>query len=189
MIHRLLLILLTAALAACSIEGAINAMTSPEDRQLAQDFVRNVRTGNEAWLRERFDPQDPALWERSVGQLRAVAGQFPDEGGTRLIGYQFSTTSGTEGTQRSKTFTLVSDVGGRWFVTSFQTFSNGGPDRIVAWSVTPHDSAPPELAMVEASERMVPWLRGLGVGFLLVVVGIVVAFVRYRRRRRAGVTR
>jgi len=74
-------------------------------------------------------------------------------------------------------------------VTTFETRSTGGPFRVAAWRVTPHDERPPELALFEASERMVPFFWALGIGFLLVLGGILLAFLRYRRRKREQFTR
>ena len=63
--HLVLLTLLILA-AACSMEAAIEKLSSPEDRAFAMRFVDNVRSGDEEALKPEFDPE---LWEKSRGQL------------------------------------------------------------------------------------------------------------------------
>lgn len=184
-LRRLFGLLLLLATGACSMETAINAFSSPEDRQFAQDMVSRIRSGDEAWLQEHFDP---GLWDQSRERLREARAGYPTAAGrTRLIGYQVATmaTPG-KGSTRTVDYLLVTEGGGRWTVTGFRTFANGLEPLVTGWRVQPYATRPPELAMFEASERMVPWLWGFGAAALLVLAGIVWAIVRYNSKKRAA---
>jgi len=180
---RWLLVLGALTASACSLETAINAMTSAEDRQFAQDFVANVKSGNEAWLAARTDPQLRA--DIGAGLKQAAAAIPPDPSTTRLVAYHVATNSVAGGAStRRQRFTLVTEGGGRWSVTEFETLAEGGPARIVAWRVMPRATRPPELEAFELSERMVPWIWATLAGLAAVLVGILWAYLRYRRRKR-----
>lgn len=181
------LVALAACLLAggCSMETAINAMSSEEDRRFAQDLVANVRAGNSAWLEERADP---SVQGQLGGPVKEAAALFPAEPGTtRLVGYNVSSSSiAGAGSTRTQEFVLVTEAGGRWIVTELATLArDGGPTRITGWRSTARSERPPELGFYEASERLVPWLWGLGVLFIGVLIAIVWALVRYNRRKRA----
>ena len=182
---RAFILLIFAFLSACSMRSAINAMTSPEDRALAQDMVRNLRSGNEDWLRERFRPD---LWEQSGKQLAEVPGMYPDvPGETELISYNFRTNMSGAGTERSKSFTLVTHGGGRWTVTSFTTHSTGGPEQVIQWNVVPHSSPPPEFTTFQAVETAMPWIQAVLVIGVLAVIALIVWLVRRSRRKHRPV--
>jgi hypothetical protein len=87
-------------------------------------------------------------------------------------------------TEREKEFTLVTHGGGRWTVTTFRTYSSGGPDQVVQWSVMPHTSPPAELTMIESWDKVVPFIWGILILFLLAMVTLIVWLVRRSRRRR-----
>ncbi len=161
----------------------MNAMTSEEDRAFAQAMVDNLRNGNQAWLEQHFDPE---LWQQSAKQLGEVPALYPPvPGATELVSYNFHSSNIGGAAERSQEFTLVTEGGGRWAVTRFRTFAAGGAaPRVVQWSVVPHPTAPPELAMLRAMDRAVPWLWA-GAGFvLLLVAGIIWLIVRSNRRKR-----
>ena len=75
------------------------------------------------------------------------------------------------------------DGGGRWTVTTVATFSAGGPDRVVRWSVVPHDSAPPQLTVIETFEAALPWIWGTLVVVLALIAGLIFWLVRRSRSR------
>lgn len=181
--RRFFVLLFVLLLGACSLRGAMNAMTSEEDRAFAQAMVDNLKSGNEAWLRQHFHPD---LWEESGKQLAGVPAMFPAEPGTtELVAYHFESTNLGAAAERTQDFTLVTEGGGRWAVTRFRTFAaGGGPRQVTQWSVVPHTTEPSELAVLKAMDRAVPWIWA-GVGFvILLVAGIVVLIVRKNRRRR-----
>ena len=64
--RRFFMIVLVLALGACSLRGAMNAMTSEEDRALAQAMVESLRTNNRPWLQQHFSPE---LWAESAKTL------------------------------------------------------------------------------------------------------------------------
>ena len=176
--HFMLLTLLL--LGACSVRGAIDAATPKADRAFGQEMVSRLRSGDGAWLEKQFTPE---LWAESGENLRSVPAMFPKESGkTEMLGFQISTNMTNGRTERSKEFTLVTEADGRWTVTDFNTYSAGGADRVVQWSVTPYDKPPPELAMIDAMDRALPWAAG---GFLLLVLGVGgLIFWLVRRSRR-----
>lgn len=167
------------------MRSALNALTSPEDRAFAMDMVDHLRRGDEAWLRQRFRPD---LWEQSAKQIGQAAGLYPTvPGTTEIIGFNVSTRTANGRTERDRQFTLVTQGGGRWTVTSFRTYSsNGGPDQVVEWNVTPHTTEPTELTMMNAWDRLLPWFWA---GAILILAGIgalIYWLVRRSRRKQAA---
>ena len=114
-----------------------------------------------------------------------MPGLYPSgEAETKLVGFNISSSMTNDRTERNKEFTLVTHGGGRWTTTNFRTYSTGGPDLVVQWSVTPHSSPPPELTMIETWDAMVPWIwAGLLIA-LIAIVTLIVWLVRRSRRRR-----
>lgn len=179
---RHLFLVMLLLLGACSMRGAIDALTSEEDRAFAQEMVSRLRSGDQAWLQQRFAPE---LWMQSGKQLGQVPSLFPGgTGTTELIGFNISTNMSGGRTERNKQFTLVTHGGGRWTVTSFRTFSTGGPDQVVQWSVVPHSAPPPELAMIEGWDKAVPWVWAGLLVTLAAVIALIAWLVRRSRQRR-----
>lgn len=175
------------AAGACSLETAINAMSSEEDRQFAQDVVANLRSGNEQWLAAQWEE---SAWSQRQGDVKRFGALLRDTpGAAKLAGYQVNSSTGSgSGSSRSQAFTLVAEGSGRWVTTRIETLHrNGGPRRIVAWNAAASDVRPPELAMFETSEKAVPFLWGLGALAVAGLIAIVVGYVRYRRRKREAV--
>ena len=168
----------------CSLETAIDAMSSEQDRRFAQDVVSNLRAGNAKWLEAR---SQGGFWSRHGGEVQRFGGFLQESPGeTKLVGYQMSrrTASGS-GSSRSQAFVLVSKGLGRWVVTHLETLEeNGGPRRIVALRVAPRSEAPPELVMFDASEKAVPYLWGIAAAFVAMLIAILWAWLRFRRRKR-----
>jgi hypothetical protein len=182
-VRHLFLLALLLLLGACSLRGMIDAATPAADRAFAQEMVSRLRKGDRPWLQRHFDPE---LWENSHETLGAVPPMFPAQAGaTQLIGYTSSTNMANGRTERRKAFTLVSDGGGRWTVTTFQTYSAGDAERVVQWSVAPHDTIPPELAMLDAWETTMPWV--LAVFAAIVAGGAGLFFWLVRRSRRSTI--
>jgi hypothetical protein len=179
---RSFFLLLTVLLAACTMRSAINTMTSEEDRAFAQAMVDNLRSGNAAWLQQHFRPD---LWQDSAKQMAQVPAMFPgDRGTTEIVNFGVSTNMTNGVTERNKEFALVTEGGERWTVTRFRTFSSGGPDQVVQWSVVPHTSPPPELAVMETWDRIVPWIWAGLLIFVALVGGLIFWLVRRSRRKR-----
>ena len=169
-----------ALLAACTMRSAIDSFTSEEDRAFAQAMVDHLRAGDADWLQGRFEP---SLWEQSAKRIGEASQLYPDvPGETRIVSFSVSSGTTNGSFERRKEFTLVTEGAGRWTVTHFRTHSTGGPDQVVEWRVTPHSSAPPELTIIEAWDRMVPFVWA---GMLIVLVGVgALIFWLVRRSRR-----
>jgi hypothetical protein len=177
---RHLFLLMLLVLGACSMRGTIDAVTPAADRAYAQDIVWRLRKGEPAGLLRSFTPE---LWVKSNAQIAAVPSMFPTEAGTtELIGFNISTSMADGRTERSKEFTLVTHGGGRWTVTRFQTYSDGGRDLVVQWSVVPHSAIPPELAVIEAWDNMLPWIWA-GLAVILLGGGSLIFWLVRRSRR------
>ncbi len=178
---RAFVLLMLALLGACSMRSAINSLTSPEDRAFAQEMVTRLRNGDQGWLQQRFHPE---LWAESGKQLGSVPGLYPSvPGTTEIVAFNVSSSMTGGGTERNKEFTLVTHGGGRWTVTSFRTYSTGGPDQVVQWRVTPHDAEPPELAMLNGIDAVLPWVWGGIVAGILLFGGLIFWLVRRSRRK------
>jgi hypothetical protein len=180
-LFRCFFLLVFLLVGACSLRGTIDAVTPATDRAFAQQMVLRLRKGDGAWLQRHFAPE---LWTNSGGQIGAAPALFPAEAGTtELIGFNISTNMTGGRTERSKAFTLVTHGGARWTVTSFQTYSTGGPEQVVQWSVVPHGSIPPELATIEAWERALPWVWA-GLALILLGGGSLIFWLVRRSRRK-----
>jgi hypothetical protein len=178
---RLLVLLAFLILDACSIRGAIDAATPQADRAFGREMVSRLRSGDRAWLEKRFAPE---LWAESGDRLGSVPAMFPKEPGkTEMLGFQVSTNMTNGRTERSKNLTLVTQSGGRWTVTDFSTYSTGGPDRVVQWSVTPYDKPPPELAMIDSMDRALPWVGATLLILILGGGGLIFWLVRRSKRK------
>jgi len=169
-------------LSACSMRTAMEAISSPEDRAFADRMVRSLRSGDRNWLEQQFDA---GLWKQSAGQLDEASRLYPDvPGTTEMIGFHIATNTVNGVTERTREVTMVTHGNGRWTITAYRTHARDGPDRVVEWRVTPYDSAPPELVMIETIDRLMPWLwAGLVLG-LLIAAGIILLIVRANQRRQ-----
>jgi hypothetical protein len=176
--HLILFALLL--LGACSLRGAIDAAIPRADRAFALEMVSRLRSGDRAWLEKQFAPE---LWAESGAQLEAVPALFPKEAGTtEMVAFEISTNFANGRTERSKAFSLVTHGGGRWTMTGFKTYSTGGRDRVVQWSVVPYSEPPPELAMIEAMDRALPWVLALLTALALGGGALIYWLVRRSRR-------
>ena len=182
-LFRIIMLSALALTAACSMEGAINRMTSAEDRAFAVGFVDNVRRGDAERLKPRFDPE---LWAKSKDQLAQARTLFPPgEGETKLVSYHFETNL-TNGTSKSrKEYILVTNDRTHWTRTRLITFARNGPARIVEWNVEGFDEPPPELKLYETMEQAAPWIQGVALLLLLGAVALVWWLVRRSRRSAA----
>jgi hypothetical protein len=184
--RRIWLTLLVLVIGACSMRGAIETMTSPADRAFAQEMVTRLRSGDQEWLERHFHPD---LWAQSGKQLAGVPAMFPQAPGeTEITSFNTSTSMTNGRTERRREFTLVTHGGGRWTVTSFRTFSDGGPDKVVEWRVVPHSTEPPELVVLNAVDSALPWIWGGVLVFLLGTGALIVWLVRRSRRKHAAQT-
>lgn len=175
--RRVIILLLALLAGACSMRTMIEAMTSPEDRAFATEMVERLRQADGAWLQRQFDPE---LWAQSGKQLAQVPALFPEvPGTTEITSYSVSTSNRGGAVERTREFTLVTHGAGRWTVTSFRTYSAGGPDRVVQWSVVPHDSPPPALTAMNA----LPWIFGTALALLVLFIGLIIWLVRRSRRK------
>jgi hypothetical protein len=182
---RAILLLLALLLGACSMRSAIDALSSPEDRAFAQDFVAKMRRGDVKSLEPVFDP---GVWRESEPQFAGAPRLYPPtEGTTELIGYQFNTSSTNGVTTRVKNYTLVTHDASHWTTTVIQTRSDrNGPDRIVGWNVNGGPEMPPLYRQYQSVEAAIPWIRGGAIVALLAAIGLIVWLVRRSRRKRAA---
>ena len=170
--------------AACTMEVAIERLSTPEDRAFARRFVENVRTGNEEALKPLFEAD---LWTRSRGDVaRARTLYPPGEGTTRLIGYHIATNVTGSGTTTRKEYVLVTTDQTHWTTTKMVTLARGGPAQVVAWNVVGSGEKPPELEMYESMERIAPFLQAGAVILLLAAIALVWWLVRRSRRKAAA---
>jgi hypothetical protein len=177
--HLVFLMVLMLA-AACSMQAAIDKLSSPEDRAFASRFVDNVRSGNEEALKPEFDSE---LWAKSRDQLPLARPLFPPgKGSTRLIGYHFATTFTNGASSSTKEYVLVTTDQTHWTRTRIVTLAQGGPARVVEWNVNGFEEPPPELAMTEAWDSALPWIWA-GLAIALVAMGGLIFWLVRRSRR------
>lgn len=177
---RHLFLLIVLLLSACSIRSAVDAFTSEQDRAFAQEMVKRLRGGDQAWLRQHFEPE---LWVQSRGRLGFVPGRFPREAGKpELIAVNIWSNTVNGRTERNKEFILATKGGSRWTVVHFRTYSTGGPDKVVQWSVVPYSSRPPEVAIIETWDAALPWFWA-GMAITLCGIGGLIFWLVRRSRR------
>jgi hypothetical protein len=180
--HLVLLILLL--LGGCSMQTAIEKLSSPEDRAFATRFVDNVRSANEEALKPDFDPE---LWAKSREQLPLARPLFPPgKGSTRLVGYHIATNVTNGASSTTKEYILVTTDQTHWTRTRIVTLAAGGPARVVEWNVNGFKEPPPELQMYETMERLAPWLQAGALILLIGGIGLVWWLVRRSGRRPAA---
>ena len=181
--HLVLLVLLL--LGACSMEAAIEKLSSPEDRAFAMRFVANVRSGNEAALRPDFDP---GLWAKSREQLEQARPLFPrGQGSTRLVSYHVASNFTNGASSTTKEYILVTTDETHWTRTRIVTLAQGGPARVVEWNVNGLGEPPPELVMIDAWESALPWIWA-GLAIAVIGMGSLIFWLVRRSRRRHAAT-
>jgi hypothetical protein len=180
---RHLVLLMLMLLSACSMESAIDKLSSPEDRAFAMRFVDNVRSANTEALKSEFDAE---LWAKSREQLPLAQALFPPaRGSTRLIGYHIATNFTNGASFTTKEYILITTDQTHWTRTRIVTLAKGGPAKVVEWNVNGFKEPPPELQMYETMERLAPWLRAGALLNLIGGIGLVWWLVRRSRRRTA----
>jgi hypothetical protein len=184
-----IILLFAGMLAACSMQGMIETMTSEEDREMVQEFVDNIQAGDSAALEAMVDPD---IWKESAGQLEGAAAMFPEgESETQIISYSMHTSSLDADARTEKEFTLVTTDETRWTTTTIATLQDGGPQRIVRWNVESSNEPPAGLENLETFGKVFMWA---GIVALLVIAGIVVLIVflvrraNRKNRERAGIS-
>lgn len=181
LVRALLLACLMAA-SACTMQGAIDRMSSPEERAFAQHFVDSIQSGNAGALKDEFDPE---LWQQSLPLFEKAQAAFPKgTSRTRLIGYQFQSDF-TAGTKKME-FVLSTTDGQRWTRTNLVAFAKGGRTKVLGWHVEPFAKPPPDLQTFETMDRLLPWIQAVGIILLLGVIGLLGWLFRRSRRRAAG---
>lgn len=181
---RSLLLCCLILVAACTMQGAIERLSSPEDRAFAQRFVENVRTGNEEALKPEFDTE---LWTKSRHQLALARTLFPPgKGETKLIGFQVSSNFVNGDTNTTRQYILVTTDRTHWTLTRIATLAGEGPARIVQWNVNGSSQPPPELLQYQQMERLAPWLQGGGIVALIALIALIWWLVRRSRKRAAA---
>jgi hypothetical protein len=182
---RSLFLALLLLLGACSMRSAIDALSSPEDRAFAQDFVAKMRSGDFDSLQPKFEPR---VWEESQPHLARVPSFYPaTPGDTELIGYHVQTNTANGVTSGVKDYTLVTHDGSHWTTTVIRTQSNeNGPHLVVGWNVSGSPEMPPAYRQFQSTEAAIPWIQGGAIFGLLLGVGVAVWLVRRGRRKRAA---
>jgi hypothetical protein len=172
-------ILFALCLAACSMQGMIETMTSEEDRAMAQQFVADIRSGNSDGLEAVVTPD---LWKSSQADFEGAANLFPERPGeTNIIAYSMNSDSLGDGARTEKIFTLVTTDDTHWTTTRFTTLQEGGDPLITEWSVEGSSERPADLEAMENVGAVFMWV---GITLLLILVGIVVLIVWLVRRSR-----
>ena len=184
--NRALFLVLFFILGACSLRSAIDALSTPEDRAFAQDFVAKMRSGDVKSLQPLFDEQ---TWVESEPQLARAQSYYPDSPGTtELIGFHIQSNNTNGVASQSKDYTLVTNDGSHWTTTLIRTQSSqGGPHRIVGWNVTGGPEMPPAYRQYQSMEAAIPWMWGGGLFGLLLFGGLIFWLVRRSRRKHAPV--
>lgn len=183
--RKLLVAGLLGLAAACSLDGAIEAMSSEQDRAMAREFVESIRQRDAAALQAMVDPQ---LWRRSAAQFEQAAGLFPRRTGeTRLIGYRFNAQANGGASRTEKEFTLVTSDEAHWTTTRFTTVQQGGSEpMVVEWHVEGAEEPPVELEAMETVGAVFMWTGIAALVLLAGLVLLVVWLVRRSRRSREG---
>jgi hypothetical protein len=177
--HFCLLILLL--LGACTLRDTMDHFLPEADRAFALEMVSQLSKGDQAWLERHFEPQQ---WAQSRHRLAAVPGLFPRGGGrSEVISFHIATNFAVGRTERSKEFTLATEGEGRWTITRFRTYSTGGPDLVTEWSVVRHSSKPPEVALLDTFDSVLPWVWA-GTGVIMIGFGALIFWLVRRSRRR-----
>ncbi|MBC7986967.1 MAG: hypothetical protein H7X93_09935 [Sphingomonadaceae bacterium] len=168
------------ALAACSLQGAIDAMVSDEDREMVEEFIDDIRDGNLEDLREEFDED---IWAQSEPQLEAAAELFPEgDSETRFVAYSVNSNLDDGDRRTTKEFRVLTTDEDTWTITQIDTTAVNGRQRITAWNVEAYDEEPEEVAVLESAGTVMLWFSIIGLAFLIGVVVLIVWLIRRSRR-------
>lgn len=180
MIRKAAVLFAIGALAACSMQGAIDAMVSDEDRAMAEEFIDDIRDGNLDDLREEVDPD---IWSDSEPQFRDAQAFYPEgDSETRIIAYSVNSDMNGGGRRTTKAFTLVTTDDEFWTITEIDTLAINGRQRVTRWNVEGSDSKPEELETLDSVGSVLLWASIIGLVFLIAVVALIVWLVRRSRR-------
>jgi hypothetical protein len=188
LVRNTTILLFAGLLAACSMQGLIETMTSEEDRAMVQDFVDNIQARDSDALQAMVDPD---IWKESSGQLDAAADVFPTgESQTQIIAYSVHTSDLGANARTEKEFTLVTTDETHWTTTTISTFQSGGDPAITAWNVEGSSERPADLETMETVGRVFMWMGIFGLLFLVGIVVLIVFLVRRssRKKNNAGIS-
>ena len=178
-IKNYIAILFALCLAACSMQGMIETMTSEEDRAMAQQFVSDIRSGNSDGLEAVVAPD---LWKNSQADFESAVNLFPEQTGeTSIIAYSMNSDGLGDGARTEKEFTLVTTDDSHWTTTRFTMLQEGGDPVITQWSVEGSGEPPADMEVMENVGAVFMWA---GIILLLILVGIIVLIVWLVRRSR-----
>lgn len=188
-IRNAFILLFAGLLAACSVQGMIETMTSEEDRAMVQAFVDNIQARDSAALEAMVDPE---IWKESAGQFEQAAAMFPDgDSETQIIAYSMHSSGLDAGARTEKEFTLVTTDETRWTTTTISTLQDGGPQRITAWNVESSSEPPSDLETMETVGKVFMWAGIASLIFFAGIVALIVFLVRRsnrKKRERAGIS-
>jgi len=187
-VRNAIILLFAGLLAACSMQGMIETMTSDEDRAMVQEFVDNIQARDSAALQAMVDPD---IWKGSAGQFDQAAAMFPEgESETQIIAYRVHTSDLGENARTEKEFTLVTTDEASWTTTTISTLRDGGPQLITAWNVENTSERPADLETMETVGKVFMWMGIVALLFFGGIIALVVFLVRRsnRKKRNAGIS-
>jgi LPXTG-motif cell wall-anchored protein len=175
--------------AACSFQQALDRLVSPERQaelvRIAQTLCRDPQS-----LQNRFAP---GVFERSLPVFADRASLCPSETNVRwrVTNYNFNTASDINGRvdRRDSVLVVAGDQDGPWteIQLNFQRLDDATP-LIISWHIGRMTTRPPALAFIDGWEASRKWLIAALIAGLALLSGLVVWFIRRRKRQGKRLT-
>lgn len=176
---------LSAALAGCSFQTALDKLVSPERQK---ELVA---------IGERFcaDPANvkfllhPEIANSTTEAAPALPRECPEGKATwQLASYNWKTNVTPGLKQRQEEVVVVGNSPGKWTTVSMRFYAeNDGPMQITEWNVLGSKTKPPALEFVEEYDAGVRTMRIVLPIVLIAIGGLIFWLVRrHRAKRRAG---
>ncbi len=188
--HALALVIFSiVTLSGCSFQQTLDQMVGVE-RQA--EIVRTAQAlcSGPATLQPQMEP---SLWAQSQPLFPQLPTQCPEtvDVAWRLTDYQFNTSVSTDNAtdRRETAIVIAGNDAGPWSEVQL-SFAQAGtaPAQIIGWNVTRAATRPVSLTFIDNWDNVRVYIAVGFVLFVALIAGLVIWFVRRRRRRGRALT-
>ncbi len=136
---RIILVILSLLLAACSQSQVNEALATPQEQSVAVRFIAALQSGQLDTVKASMEPQ---LYAQTLGIERSFQAGIPKATNTRLVTVAVQTNTVNGVSQTLKALNYEFGAGTRWAVIQIvMKVAPGGP-QIVGWHAAPSDHQP-----------------------------------------------
>lgn len=171
-------------LTGCSMSGLVDKMLTPDEKALAIGVAEGVCSDSLAQYRTRMTDEFRAHFDAGdiVRLKRYCSGDAPT---SKVIGVQTQSSTVNGVSTRAKQINVLTKGAGRWTSSAIVLRANGDePLRVNGITMSASAAKPGDTDFAEKWDNALPYIRIGAVLALLLLVGVIVAIVRYNRRLR-----